>query len=90
MIDQEYVSALVDFGNSSATNLAALQNRSCTLFEQIGLYGGAQLVSIAAPGQHIGLSRPTTLQDEFGAVRQALKIIAGQPLIIRTTSPVFW
>lgn len=90
MVDQEYVAALVIFGKASAANLAALQKRACDLYAYIIAHMGGQLVSVAAPGQHVAYSRPLTIQDEFAAVEFALKQIAGQPAIIRTCYPVFW
>jgi hypothetical protein len=90
MVDQEYVAALVIFGKQSSANLAALQKRACDLFAQIVTHGGGQLVSVAAPGQHIAYTRPMTVQDEFSAVQLALAQIAGKPAIIRTVYPVFW
>jgi hypothetical protein len=51
---------------------------------------GGQLVSVAAPGQHVAYTRPMTVQEEFSAVQLALAQIAGQPAIIRTAYPVFW
>jgi hypothetical protein len=90
MVDQEYVMALVIFGKASAANLAALQKRACDLFGQIVTHMGGQLVSVAAPGQHIAYSRPMTVQEEFSAVQLALAQIAGQPAVIRTAYPVFW
>ena len=82
--------ALVIFGKASAANLAALQKRACDLFAQIVTHMGGQLVSVAAPGQHIAYTRPMTVQEEFSAVQLALAQIAGQPAIIRTAYPVFW
>ena len=90
MVDEEYVSALVIFGKQSAANLAALQKRACDLYAQIVTHMGGQLVSVAAPGQHIAYNRPMTVQEEFSAVEFALSQIAGQPAIIRTAYPVFW
>jgi hypothetical protein len=90
MIDQEYVSALVIYGKQSAANLAQIQKRACDLFNQIVLYGGGQLVSVAAPGQHVALTRPMTVQEEFSAVQLALAQIAGRPAIVRNSYPVFW
>jgi hypothetical protein len=89
-VDQEYVSALVIWGKRSAANLAALQKRACDLYGQIVAHMGGQLVSVAAPGQHIAYARPMTVQEEFAAVNFALEQIAGKPAIIRTCYPVFW
>jgi len=90
VVDQEYVSVLVIWGKRSAANLAALQKRACDLYQALITHGGGQLVSVAAPGQHIAYSRPMTIQEEFGAVNLALEQIAGKPAIIRTAYPVFW
>lgn len=90
MVDQEYVAALVIWGKRSAANLAALQKRACDLYGQIVAHMGAQLVSVAAPGQHIGYSRPITIQEEWTAINFALEQIQGKPAIIRTCYPVFW
>ena len=90
MVDQEYVSALVIFGKDSAANLAWIEKRRADLAAAIVAHGGGQLVSVAAPGQHIAYTRPMTLFEEFAAVNLALKQIAGQPAIIRTANPVFW
>lgn len=90
MVDQEYVMGLVIFGKRSSGNLAALQKRACDLYQLIVTHMGGQLVSVAAPGQHIAYSRPMTVQEEFTAVNLALEQIAGQPAIIRTVYPVFW
>jgi hypothetical protein len=90
MVDQEYVTALVIFGKRSAANLAALQKRACDLYGQIVAHMGGQLVSVAAPGQHIAYARPMTVQEEWSAVQLALEQIAGRPAVIRTCYPVFW
>jgi hypothetical protein len=90
MVDQEYVSALVIFGKDSAANLVWIEKRRADLAAAIVAHGGGQLVSVAAPGQHIAYTRPMTLFEEFAAVNLALKQIAGQPAIIRTAYPVFW
>lgn len=90
MIDQEYVAVLVIFGKRSAANLAQLQSRACQLYETMVLYGGGNLVSTAAPGQHIAFSRPMAVHEEWGAIQLALQQIAGQPGIVRTLYPVFW
>jgi hypothetical protein len=90
MVDQEYVSALVIWGKRSAANLVALQKQACDLYATIVAHMGGQLVSVAAPGQHVAYSRPMTVQEEFAAVNFALEQIAGRPAIIRTCYPVFW
>ena len=90
MIDEEYVSALVIFGKRSAANLAQLQQRACELYQQIVVNQGGNLVSVAAPGQHIAYSRPMSVQEEWGALQLALQQIAGQPAIVRNVYPVFW
>jgi len=90
MVDEQYVSDLVFWGKLSAQNFADIQKRACELRELIGIHGGAQLVSVAAPGQHIAYSRPVTLQEEFGAHCRAIAQIQGQPYVIRTAYPVFW
>ena len=90
MVDQEYISDLVFWGKLSAANLADLQAQACTLRGLIKLHGGAQLLSVAVPGQHIAYARPVTLQEEFGAVCRAIAQIQGQPYVIRTVQPVFW
>lgn len=92
MVDQEYIAALVIWGKRSAANLAALQKRACDLYGMLVTHGGGQLVSVAAPGQHIAYNRPigTTVQEEWSAVNFALEQIAGRPAIIRTVYPVFW
>lgn len=90
MVDQEYVAALVIWGKRSAANLAALQKRACDLYQQIVTHAGGQLVSVAAPGQHIAYARPMTVQEEWSAINFALEQIAGKPAIIRTVYPVFW
>ena len=90
MVDQEYVTALGIFGKRSAANLAALQKRACDLYGQIVAHMGGQLVSVAAPGQHIAYARPMTVQEEWSAVQLALEQIAGRPAVIRTCYPVFW
>jgi len=88
--DDPYVSALVIFGKRSADNLSSLQKRACDLYGQMIAHMGGQLVSVAAPGQHIAYSRPMTVQEEWTAVQYALEQIAGRPAIIRTVYPVFW
>ena len=90
MVDQEYVVALVIFGKRSAANLAALQQRACELYQQMVLYGGGNLVSTAAPGQHVAFSRPMSVHEEWSAIQLALEQIAGHPAIVRNVYPVFW
>jgi hypothetical protein len=90
MIDQEYVATLVIFGKRSASNLAQLQQRACQLYQYIVTHQGGNLVSVAAPGQHIAYSRPMSVQEEWSALQLALEQIAGQPAIVRNVYPVFW
>lgn len=89
MVDP-YVSALVIFGKDSAANLAWLQKRRCDLATMLANFMGGQLVSVAAPGQHVAFTRPMTVQDEFIAVNLALKEITGQPAIVSSVYPVMW
>jgi hypothetical protein len=90
MVNQEYLSALVDFGKSSPANLVLLQNRQRDLFDYISVNMGKDLTTVSIPGQHINFSRTDSVQDEFSAVCQALRMIQGQPGIIRQASPVMW
>jgi hypothetical protein len=92
MVDQEYVSALVVFGKASPINLQMLKARVIDLFECITLNQGRDLTQITLPGQVLQFTRVDSgmVQTEFAAVQQALAIIAGQPTIIRQTTPVFW
>ena len=90
MVDEQYVSDLTFWGKLSAANFADLNAQMCKLRELIKLYGNNRLVSVAAPGQHIGFSAQTTLGEEFGAHCRAIAQIQGQPYIIRTMQPVMW
>jgi hypothetical protein len=90
MVDEQYVSDLVFWGKLSAANFEDIKKRTCELRQLIGIHGGGQLVSVAAPGQHIAYSRPVTLQEEFGAHARAWAQIEGRPYIIRTAQSVFW
>ena len=91
MVDEEYVWNLVRWGKRSANNLAALEKRSSELFSQLETHMGGQLVSVAAPGQHIAYNRPMTLQDEFGAVNRAIEILTtGGPGVVQVTYPRIW
>jgi hypothetical protein len=90
MVDYEYLSALVDFGKSSPANLVLLKNRRDDLFQYITLNQGKDLVTVSIPGQHLNWSKTYTAQEEFTAVTQALRMVQGQPLIIRQTTPVMW
>ena len=91
-VDQEYVDALVVYAKESASNLAWLQKRRCDLAAALVTYGGGQLLSVAAPGQHIAFGRPdgTTIQDEFTAVNFALKQISGIPAVIEHVHPLYF
>ena len=90
MVDYEYISALVDFGKSSSDNLTLLKNRQSDLFSYISLNQGKDLTTVSIPGQHLNWSKTYTAQEEFTAVTQAIRMIQGQPLIIRQTTPVMW
>jgi hypothetical protein len=91
MVDDSYVSNLVVYGKSSPLRLQALQARVDVLFTAISLGNGQDMVGVTMPGNHISFSRSgNTIQDEFGAVTQALALINGQPNLIRNVTPVFW
>lgn len=90
MVDYEYLSALVDFGKSSAANLVLLKNRRDDLFAYITLNQGKDLTTVSIPGQHLNWSKTYTAQEEFTAVSQALRMIQGQPVIIRQATPLMW
>jgi len=90
MVNQEYLSALVDFGKSSPANLILLQNRQRDLFDYISANMGKDLTTVSIPGQHLNFSRTDSVQDEFAAITQALRMIQGQPVIIRQATPVMW
>jgi hypothetical protein len=87
---ERHIVCLVSFGKDSAANRMQLEKFRCTLLEQIILYGGANLISSAAPGQHVALSRPFSVQDQFDCVTLALAKINGQPTIVSNLYPVFW
>lgn len=90
MVDYEYIGALVDFGKSSAANKTLLQNRRDDLFQYISLNQGKDLTTVSIPGQHLNWSKTYSAQEEFVAVCQALRMIQGQPYVIRQTTPVMW
>jgi hypothetical protein len=90
MVNQEYLAALVDFGKSSPANLVLLQNRQKDLFDYISVNMGKDLTTVSIPGQHLAFSRTDSVQDEFSAITQALRMIQGQPGIIRQVTPVMW
>ncbi len=90
MVNQEYLAALVDFGKSSAANLTLLKNRQRDIFDYISANQGKDLTTVSIPGQHLNWSRTDSIQDEFAAISQALRMIQGQPYIIRQATPVMW
>ena len=71
MVDEQYVAALVIYAKDSAANYAWLEKRRCDLAALLVTHGGGQLLSVAAPGQHIAYGRPsgTTIQEEFAGHR---------------------
>jgi hypothetical protein len=90
MVDYEYISALVDFGKSDPANVTLLKTRADDLFTYIGLNQGKDLTTVSIPGQHLNWSKTYTAQEEFTAIRLALRQIQGQPLIIRQATPLMW
>jgi hypothetical protein len=90
MVDYEYISALVDFGKSDPSNVTLLKNRRDDLFSYISLNQGKDLTTVSIPGQHLNWSKTYTAQEEFTAVVQALRMIQGQPTIIRQATPLMW
>ena len=90
MVDYEYIGALVDFGKSSPANVTLLQNRQADLFQYISLNQGKDLTTVSIPGQHLNWSKTYSAQEEFVAVTQALRMIQGQPYVVRQFSPLMW
>jgi hypothetical protein len=91
MIDRAYVYTLVAFGKISAANLALLEARVTDLFNTISINQGKDMVSTSMPGSHILFSRQGfSLQDELGAVVEALSIINGQPNTVDHVYPLFF
>jgi hypothetical protein len=90
MVDYEYISALVDFGKSDPANVTLLKNRRDDLFSYISLNQGKDLTTVSIPGQHLNWSKTYSAQEEFVAVIQALRMIQGQPTIIRQATPLMW
>jgi hypothetical protein len=90
MVDYEYIGALVDYGKSSWANMQLLQQRRDDLFQYISLNQGKDLTTVSIPGQHLNWSKTYSAQEEFVAVVQALRIIQGQPYVVRQFTPVMW
>ena len=90
MVDYEYIGALVDFGKSNPANVTLLQNRQADLFQYISLNQGKDLTTVSIPGQHLNWSKTYSAQEEFVAVTQALRLIQGQPYVVRQFSPLMW
>ncbi len=86
MVDQDYVTALVDYGALSQDNLAELQDDRLALRALIRANRGKEVSSMTLPGQTISWSHSMTVQEQFTALSMAIKTLTGKPTVFRRTT----
>ncbi len=86
MVDQDYVTALVDYGSMSSNNLQALQTDFAALYPLISAGRGREISSMTLPGQTISWSHSMTVQEQFTALSMAIKTLTGKPTVFRRTT----